>query len=170
MPDNTELDLNRYSEDGVSRDLRGLPHHVPLIISAWPRWNYITAIVIGDPDEKFYGDIYSVPADDELAMVASFHEQYINYWYQSAAWLTRMRAEHPFDVDAGAVGRYVCKYRHGGWGIRLRTWAHSPWPRSDEEPLTLVQVLDDHFRIGSDYPDARWIEWKSQHPEIFGGQ
>jgi hypothetical protein len=157
-------DLSRYAEDGVTRDLRGQKHRFPLINCEWPRWNYITAIVIGDDSDR---DIYGSPTDDEIAMVGSFHDQYIDYWYR-LGWLNHMREKHPFDVDGGANGRFLCKYKHGGWGIKTRTWEHGARPQFRDEPMTLVQVMDRHFRIGTEYPDQKWNDWKAAHPEMFG--
>lgn len=164
MPKATETDLSRYAEDDVIRDLRGLPHRIPIVSYEWTRWNYITAIVAGEGADGTYGN----PTDVEITIAASFHDEYIEKWYRPG-WLNSMRAEHPFDVDGGANGRYLCKYQNGGWGVKARSWEHAARPAFDAEPHTLIQALDRFNRVGTDSVSTRWLEWKAAHPNIFGG-
>lgn len=136
---------------------------IPFLASAHPRWYYVTGIVVSD----LYGGI--LPADDEVRIVASFDEEYREHWYRDS-WKTRMAEFAPYDIDGGAVGRYLIKYKHGGWGYRISTWQYGPTfvPMSRDEPAGLVSVLDRLHAHGGSEPNPRWEQWKADHPEVFG--
>lgn len=150
---------------------------VPFIRNPWPRWFYVTAIFV-DPGSPpgWHGEL---PTDNEVRMVASYNDCYRDYWYCDS-YKAKMREFAPYDIDGGAVGRYLVKYPDGGgWAYRKHTWqyGHTFVPASPflagvlaEEtvaPLTLEQALDHERHIGTDYPDTKWIAWKAAHPEVF---
>lgn len=134
------------------------------VVSAWPDWNYIVAFD-RDSDER--------PTEAEAAMLASFLQQYIDYWY-NGSYKARL-AERPFDIDGGANGVVFRKYADGDWGYRRRTWTIGPsfvpeHPRFADRtlgPLTLAQLMDRIHTGSDDKPSQRWTAWKAQHPEVF---
>src|SRR5687768_17693511 len=86
-----------YAEDGVKRDEFAESLRLPIISTPYPRWCYITAVMVGTYPWEHIG---IRPSDDELRVIASFHQEYLNHWYNQH-WLRRM-AERPFDLDGGA--------------------------------------------------------------------
>lgn len=163
------ITVDTYAEDLVQPvSPLSLEIRVPLITSPHPRWFYVTAVVVGQwpyPEGP-------VPTDDELRMVGSFHEEYCSYWYgpPHTGWRARDLDNRPFDIDGAAVGRYLTKYANGGWGFRRHTWQYGPTfvPTWQGEPSTLVEVMDRCHSVG-DEVGKRWLQWKADHPEIFGG-
>lgn len=153
-----------YAEDGVARDVFCESLRLPLIGNPYPRWCYITAVVVPPPDEPGWRGVR--PTDDELRVVASYHEAYCAYWYRES-WKRRM-AERPFDVDCAANGRYVIKYEHGGWAYRHASWREGPCfiPSRRDEPTGLVAVLDREQTL-CDEPRPQWQQWKADHAEVF---
>lgn len=151
-----------YAEDGVARDEFAESLRIPLIHSPYPRWYYITAVVVA-PEETISGWRGVRPTDGELRVVASYHEEYLTYWYRPG-YLAKMR-ERPFDLDGGANGRYLIKYAHGGWAYRHASWRMGPCftPGPRDEPMGLVAVLDQEKSLSSE----RWERWKSDHAEVF---
>lgn len=154
-----------YHEDHVNRDLRLLDRHVPIIGNFWPRWYYITAVVVSSPDSFLLH--FVSPTDEELAMIASFHDEYIERYYGRSGWMSNQREKHVFDIDGGANGRYLGKYEHGGWAIKCMTWRHEARPFRSDPSMSLIQVLDQHHTICGDVMD-HWTKWKAEHPEVFG--
>lgn len=140
---------------------------VPFITNPYPRWFYVTAVVVSDDPYLWRGE---QPTEDEVRMVASFADEYREYWYRDSYKQT-MRDLAPYDIDGGAAGRYLVKHRNGGWGYRIHTWQYGPqfvpeWWDADPEPLEAV--LDRyHNRSSLSEPSKRWLEWKAQHPEVF---
>lgn len=155
-----------YAEDGVKRDEFAESLRLPLVNTTHPRWCYITAVVV-NPDRRDYPWIGIRPSDDELRVVASFHQEYVAHWYHES-WKRRM-AERPFDLDGQANGRYLIKYPHGGWGYRLMTWTAGPplVPGPRDEPMGLLAVLDRVHQWGSGEPSPRWQKWKADHADVF---
>jgi hypothetical protein len=168
------------------RDISDLPQplldrHVPLIHHEHPSWYYITAVCVSPPqsDESVFHHEYAMPTDEELAMIASYHDEYVQRYYGNPeyGWIARQREKHPFDIDGGANGRYLMKYPAneergytGGWARKHMTWEHGPRPaRFDEKQMTLLEVLDTDRTIG-DEPMPEWVAWKAAHPEIFGAK
>lgn len=142
---------------------------IPFITNPHPRWRYVTAIVVNPvPELHSWGGL--VPNEDEVRMVASFNDQYREYWYLET-WSTRMREFAPYDIDGGAVGRYLIKHCSGGWGYRLHTWRSGPAfvPGRRDDPQPLAVVLDRYHTPWEGQPvGVRWLEWKSTRPEVFG--
>lgn len=158
------IDLSRYREDVAGLPQPLLERHVPLIHQECPRWNYITAVCVTPPGSGM--DRYQMPEPWELEMVASYHDQYVEYFYgdPSYGWIARQRAEHPFDIDGGANGRFLMKYESGGWGLSRRSWRVGPRPSWNEPPLTLIEVLDKE----RDLMPEQWSQWKDSHADSFG--
>lgn len=163
----TEVDLSPYAEDIAEADPVSLEIRVPLIRHPHPRWYYVTAVVVNA--ELWVG---LKPTEEELRIIGSFHEEYMSHWYgpPHTGWRARDMDKRPFDIDGGAVGRYLIKHKHGGWGYRKHTWQYGPEfvPAWNEEPVDLIAALDRCHSWG-DGPDARWVQWKTDHPDIFGG-
>lgn len=133
------------------------------VTSAWPGWAYIVSFdgarEIGSPAR---------PTDAEAAMLVSFLEHYIDYWYNES-FKAKLKAR-PFDIDGGANGVTFHKYGDNDWAYRRRSWSMGPtfvpsWDR--KEPLTLEQVMDRAHTF-VDEVSPRWLEWKAAHPEVFG--
>lgn len=144
---------------------------IPVVGSAWPRWNYLMAFDSGRLDDEQHR-----PTEQEAAILASFLQEYVHHWY-NPGWIARM-AERPFDVDGGANGIVFRKWGDDDWAYRRRTWQMGPTyvpehPRvrarleKPAGPLTLLQVMDRIHTIG-DEPMPRWTDWKTAHPDVFG--
>jgi hypothetical protein len=137
---------------------------IPFINNPYPRWYYVTAIVVSTDPRLWRG---LMPTDDEVRVVASFNDEYRQYFYNEW-WKGRMREFAPYDIDGGAVGRYLIKHANGGWGYRRSTWQYGPEfvPTWSSEPEDLVSVLDRCQGFGSE-PNPRWEQWKADHPDVF---
>lgn len=147
-----------YTEDGARDDDPANVHRFPVIETAWPRWRYITAVVV-DPLLKAVR-----PTEDELLMVASFHEEYMTRWYMES--YRRKLRERPFDIDGGVNGRFLMKKADGLWRYRQESWEYGP----DFVPVaggSLPEVLDWAHSIGDSGPTRSWRAWKAEHPEVF---
>jgi hypothetical protein len=147
-----------------------LTAHRIAVASPWAQWNYITA---------FDRDSEARPTDAEIAMLASFHLEYLDHWYGDNGWRRKM-AERALDVDGGANGVTFHKYGPDDWAYRRRTWQYGPTFVPDSPrlrglqrasqplgPLTLPEVMDRIHTIGDDEPTQRWLDWKTAHPEVF---
>lgn len=137
------------------------------VTSAHPMWRYIAT---------FDRNSEARPTDLEAAQLASYIEQYKDYFFND--WYKAALLERPLDVDA--VTRIFHKWGPDDWSYRVDTWQYGPlWvPVSPRQrggdyddakvgPLTLVQVMDRDKHMGTDYPDKAWIEWKAEHSEVF---
>lgn len=89
---------------------------IPILATAYPRWNYITGIVVCD-DILNHG---IMPIDDEITAVAAQLQDYSTYYQQ--AFLDAMRQFAPYDIDGGANLGYYLKRPDGWWTYRKRTW------------------------------------------------
>ena len=156
-----------YACDGVRSDDPANVHRVPLVTTAYPVWSYITAVVLGD----LWNGVR--PTDAELAVVASFHEYYLERWYGPADTGYRVRmARRPFDIDGGANGRLLVKRPDGTWAYRHRSWSQGAtfWPTGpgfdSNLRLSLPDLLDRHEATAG-RPSDRWDGWKAAHAEVF---
>lgn len=145
---------------------------VPLLATSNPSWPYITGIVVGGiycwSTEGFGGGV--LPTDDEICMVGSFLEHYCDYWYRGN-FLAEMREKAPYDLDDGANLAYLIKRPDGGWGYRKKTWRWdtSPhWWGQGEQPVSLLPVLDQIHTLWPDHISGSWLDWKAEHPNVFG--
>ena len=157
--------LADFAEDGITDDPLPLEMRVPLVTSPYPRWNFITSVVVS---EVHWEGVR--PTDHELRMIGSFHQQYIDSWYLDS-YKAHMREKAPFDLDGGANGVVFMKRPDGGWGYRRMSWRSGPLfvPDFRSEPASLVSVMDRALSICGDVrPD--WVAWKAARPELFGGQ
>lgn len=156
-----------YTADGVVPGDFTEQFRYPIIHTSHPRWYYVTAVVVEDSIVP-WGAGSVRPTDDELRVVASFHDQYIDHWYFES-YKKKMRAR-PFDIDGGANGRFLTKYAHGGWGYRLMSWRDGPTfvPERREEQGSLAAVLDRIHSVGGCLSD-RWVAWKTAHADVFAG-
>lgn len=99
---------------------------VPFLTSEYPRWNYITGIVVRN---ETYFQVGIVPTDDEVREVAAHLENYCTYYRQS--FRDAMKHFAPYDIDGGANLGWYMKRPDGGWCYRKRTWSGPQWwPRS----------------------------------------
>lgn len=118
------------------------------------------------------------PTDAEAAMLASFLEEYKDYWYNER-WVAKMAAR-ALDVDGGANGVVFHKYGPNDWGYRRqsyeRGWEFSvvpPQMRDNEQgnpargPFDLEAIMD-RMHSFTDGVSARWVTWKAEHPDVFG--
>lgn len=162
-----------YATDGVAPDDPASQHRFPIVNTPYPGWAYITAVVVRG-NESWLPAVR--PTDDELRLVASFHEQYCSYWYGLPGQGFRRQMEaRPFDIDGGANGRVLLKRPDGSWAYRRSSWTQGPavMPPPEGfaggEPLDLVGLLDHIHGARPDEPNpsADWTKWKAQHPEVF---
>lgn len=164
----TATDFAPYAQDGVDPDEPNNRYRFPLVSNPYPRWFYITAVVVSD--DLWVGQR---PTDRELEIIASFHAEYCDHWYgpTGTGWRGRVMERRPFDIDGGANGRILIKHSNGGWGYRQRTWTLGPEfvPEWNEEPAELITVLDRAHRI-VDEPAKHWLAWKANHPDLFAGE
>lgn len=148
---------------------------IPVVSHAWPRWYYIVAFDLDGIDRNG-----NRPTGHEAAMLKSFLDQYIDYWYRPS-WVTKM-LERPFDIDGGANGYIFRKWGEDDWGYRQRTWQYAgptfwpggPWWRKEhgeglgKEAHSLLRSMDHIHSRGSNEPSDRWVSWKAAHPDVFG--
>jgi hypothetical protein len=132
-----------------------------------PEWRYIAT---------FDRDSEARPTDTEARMLASYIQQYKDYYFND--WYKAKLLERPLDVDA--VTRIFHKWGADDWSYRVVTWDHGPfWVpvapqlRGGEwdypkvtGPLTLEQVMDRAHTI-VDEPMQHWLDWKAAHPDVF---
>lgn len=137
------------------------------VTSAHPRWRY-TATFDRESEVR--------PTDLEAAQLASFIEEYREYWFNDR--YKAKLSERPFDTDAKTV--IFHKWAENDWSYRRDSWEYGPFwvpvaPRLRggeydvkdwRPPLTLVQVMDRIHTIG-DGPMPHWVEWKATHPDVF---
>lgn len=138
------------------------------VTGAHPGWRYIAA---------FDRDSEARPTDLEARQLASFIEQYKDYFFND--WYKAKLLERPLDVDA--VTRIFHKWGEDDWSYRVVTWQYGPFwipvaPRlrggqyddaKTSAPLSLVQVMDRTHAMHTEYPSKDWAAWKANHPEIF---
>lgn len=123
-------------------------------------YRYVGGVVIGS---HWHGQ---VPDGDEVRLVAAF----LSYTRTSltAWWVDRMAAFAPYDIDNGANSTYLIKYPHGGWAEQKWSWRHGPRPVPQDEPRTLLAVMDRHHNWGGG-SNPRWEAWKASQP-VFAGE
>lgn len=152
-----------YAIDGVERDEFAEGLRIPIIYTAYPRWCYITAVVVDEQLEDNPGRLWHGvrPTDDELRAIACYHEFSVRNYNESYRAVMRKR---PFDIDGSFAGRRFIKFPHGGWAYRSSTWdvggVFSPSLR--DEPWSLMRLFD-HIYLGF----SRWEQWKADHAEVF---
>ena len=113
---------------------------VPFLTSAYPRWNYITGIVISE-DDLGRG---IVPTEDEIRQIAAQLQSY--YPVYRPGFHRAMTQFAPYDIDSGANLGYYRKHPDGGWFYRKRTWESPPWWPSRAETMPLADILERNFR------------------------
>lgn len=148
------------TQPAIARDMR-----VPLLASEYPRYAYITGVVVRD---EMYFETGIMPTDDEFRILGSFLEEYCQHWYRQS-FRDVMARFAPYDIDGGANLAYFIKREDGGWCYRKRTWTTGLhwWPAREHSPLPLVEVLDRlHDHVGGKVSD-RWVEWKAAHSDVF---
>ena len=118
------------------------------------------------------------PTDAEARMIASFIQQYQEYWFGDGRWRKVQQAK-PFDMDCYTTSIFH-KWADNDWSYRCCTWVRGPFwvplhpglRATDHNlakvgPLTLEQVMDRIHHFGTKYPDRHWAEWKTAHPDVF---
>jgi hypothetical protein len=152
---------------------------IPVVDSFNPGWKYVAAYIDVDCTPYSWGS-KERPNDAEAAMLASFIEEYKHHWFNE--WYKARLLERPLDVDSGCNTKVFIKYGVDDWGYRLRSWQYGPLfvpvgpgLRGGEHdrdkqpgPLTLEQVMDRSHTI-VDEVMPHWAEWKTAHPDVFGG-
>jgi hypothetical protein len=144
---------------------------IPVVGSAWPSWFYIVAFDSGRLDDEHHR-----PTDREVAMLRSFLDEVLS---GLTPWWRSEMAKRPYDIDGGAAGVIFRKWGPDDWGYRRRTWEYGPTyvpahPRirarheGSVGPLDLERVMDRIYTFGDDKPISRWVQWKADHPEVFG--
>lgn len=101
--EDTDHDISKHQTE-FATNLR-----VPILATAWPRWNYITGIVVREsgPDHGI------MPTEDEIAAVAAQLQEYNLYYGQ--AFIDAMKHFAPYDIDGGANLGYYLKRPDGVW-------------------------------------------------------
>jgi len=162
-----------YGEDGVQQGDFTEQFRYPIINTSHPRWSYVTAVVVEDQQTSWSTYTTVRPTDDELRIVASFHDEYMEHWYgpREYGYRARVMNNRPFDIDGGANSRILVKRGDGDWAYRLKTWCHGPRfvpaLHLGQEKHDLISLLDRIHTHGDDKPTQRWIDWKNAHPEMF---
>ena len=136
------------------------------VAGPYAEWNYIVTYDRESPVR---------PTEQEALMLGSYLEEYREYFYNER-WIMLM-AERPVDVDGGANGVTFRKYADDDWGYRRRSWhigpevVPAPPVMKDRGigPLSLERLMD-HIHSIDDEPQPRWVDWKKNHPDIFGGR
>lgn len=142
------------------------------VTSEFPSWRYIAC---------FHRDSEARPTDTEAAMLISFAEEYKHHFFGDGPYRQKVDAR-ALDVEERVVTRVFHKWGEGDWSYRIVTWEYGPFwvpvpprQRGGEHdhpkipgPLTLVQVMDRIHTFGDDKPMQHWLDWKRDHPEVFG--
>ncbi|WP_435609999.1 hypothetical protein [Streptomyces sp. C10-9-1] len=134
-------------------------------VTSWsPSWRYIAAFDRASEER---------PTDAEAAMLASYIEEYKEYFFND--WYKAVLLQRPLDVDA--VTRVFHKWGPDDWSYRLVTWRNGPqWAPpgphfassySQRAPYRLEAVMDRIHTLGEDQPARRWQKWKASHPDVF---
>ena len=113
--EDTDQDISPHRTEHATR-LR-----VPFLTTSYPRWNYITGIVIGDA----WFDKGLIPTEDEVSRVGRLLADYNTYYRQS--FLDAMRHFAPFDIDGGANSMYFRKVGDDDWVFKKRSWTSCGW-------------------------------------------
>lgn len=116
---------------------------VPILSTAYPRWNFITGVVVC---EQQYRDHGIMPTDDEIRLLGAHLAEYNKYYLQ--AFIDAMKHFAPYDIDGGANLGYYMKRPDGGWCYRKRTWDGGWWPgysHNENVILPLSHVLVRNF-------------------------
>jgi hypothetical protein len=150
---------------------------IPVVASFNPQWKYVAAYIDVDLSPYSWGS-QERPTDQETAMLASFIDEYKQYFFNEM--YQSKLLERPLDVDSGCNTTVFVKYGTGDWGYRLTSWTYGPTyvpvgpnlrgGKYDEDkkpgPLSLQQVMDRRHSIG-DEPMKHWLDWKAAHPAVF---
>jgi hypothetical protein len=140
------------------------------VTSDYPGHNY-TACFDRDSQHR--------PTDAEARMIASFIEQYQDYFFGDG-WWRKVQQAKPFDMDCYTT-KIFHKWADDDWSYRVSTWCAGPhwapvFPRQRggefdtatiKGPVTLLQLMDRIHTIGDDNPTQFWQDWKTAHPEVF---
>jgi hypothetical protein len=145
---------------------------IPVVTSFNPGWKYIAAYIDVDTSPYSWGSAER-PTDREAAMIASFIDEYKNYFFNE--WYKAKLLGRPLDVDSGCNTTVFVKYATDDWGYRRCSWMYGPTyvpasprsPNRDGGPLSLEQVMDRSHTIG-DEPMGHWLQWKAARPDVFG--
>lgn len=142
------------------------------VTSSHPQWCYIVG---------YDRTSAARPTGHEAAMLASFLQQYIDYWYNDS--YKAKLAQRALDVDGGANGIVFRKYGENDWAYRRRTWNVGPMfvpgPPSLRDrsgapkptgPFSLAQLMDRIHSDGDGGVSKRWADWKSAHADLFTEQ
>jgi hypothetical protein len=167
MPDVTEWP---FGTDADRDD--PLTEHRIAVTSSHPGWAFLVAFDRESEDR---------PTVAEVAMLRSFLDEYMAYWYRPG--FVQQTQARPLDVDGGANGVVFHKYGPDDWGYRKQSWESGPLfvPQHPQirhthplregapvGPIGLTEVMDFVHTIGDGKPMPRWLEWKAKHPEVFG--
>jgi hypothetical protein len=141
------------------------------VTSSHPGWRY-TACFDRESEAR--------PTDAEARMIASFIEQYQDYFFGDGWWRKKQQAQE-FDMDCYTTSVFH-KWADDDWSYRCVTWQYGvfwapvfPRQRGGEYdttnakgPMTLVQVMDYIHTIGDGQPMQHWLDWMTAHPDVFG--
>ena len=162
---------------------------IPVVRSFNPRWHYVAAYLGTSADTGNTFDppwpFASVerPTDAEAQMLVSYLQEHRHYWFGNAGYARKMD-QRPLDVDSGWNTVVFIKYGADDWGYRRCSWTYGPTfvpspPNSRNTeyeyskhpgPLSLEQVMDLAHTIGSDEPMPHWLQWKTDHPDVFASE
>jgi hypothetical protein len=142
---------------------------IPVVGTIFPQWSYLVALCIKeDPDTPLWHGLR--PTDDEAQLIQSLiHYERSRY---NDGYVKRVLDSRPLDIDGGTNTITLIKRGEGDWGYRRHTWQHGPYLIPDtwqdtEPPLDLIGLFDRiHWVV--DAPYRGWVEWKDEHPELFG--
>lgn len=141
-------------------------HRLPVLESYNPRFGYIVAVVVPDPEDDL-SQLFNLdsPTDEDAAVIGS----YLEYKIERLGYRSGYRAQmlsRPLDIDETINTISIIKRKDGSWAYSRATWEQPPAPffNATYVPKTVVELLDyierDHSTKGT---DAKWTAWKQNH-------
>lgn len=154
---------------------------IPVVTSFNPSWHYVAAYLGTNADTgQDWNPSWPFasterPTDAEAQMLVSFLAEHRHYWFNDEGY-THTMDRRPLDIDSGWNTTVFIKYGTDDWAYRRCSWNRGPTFVPDPPnftdrklgPLTLEQVMDRVHSHG-DEPSPRWQQWKTDHPDVFGG-
>lgn len=146
---------------------------IPIVNTVMPTWRYEVALVIPSNETDLFQQNIIWPTEDEAEVIGSFIDYRMTYY--NDGWARKMR-EQRLDVDS-STNTVILGKRRVGWGYRLASFttpALWPYPETPSEIAAkctpdkagLIALLDKYKNIG-DHIHQPWLDWKTEHPEIF---
>lgn len=140
-------------------------YRTPVVTSFYPRWTFVAALVVPNPDDNLWNVL---EPDEEDAKLLSLYTQYIlERWYY-ASYIESLK-KVPLDIDPGFNTMTFAKLEHS-WVYRRSSWtmggtyAPSKFDSKFVYP-TLLSLLDHLEKDWSDEAQVneKWRAFKEKH-------